>query len=316
MLGMLLVGLVLLAIGLPIFLYRKRMKEEGDRKVAHIGSPILIGIGSLLIVLSLILGSMVQIPAGHRGVVLQFGGVTGTVLDEGLQWKVPFIQSVKKMEVRTQKYETSATSASEDLQIVSTTVALNYHLEPEEADEVYKTLGREYISRIADPAIHETVKQITATFIAEDLILKRATVKAQIEDSLRDRLSARGVRVEAVSITDFQFSDTFTAAIEAKVAAEQAVLEAENKLLRVRVEAEQREAEAKGEAQARIEQALGEAQFIETVTAAQVAANNAIRESLTPSVLQYIFLDRLGEDIQVLVVPSDDMGLVLPQVLP
>ena len=118
-------------------------------------------------------------------------------------------------------------------------------------------------------------------------------------------------------ITDFKFSDTFTAAIEAKVAAEQAVLEATNKLERVKVEAQQREAEAKGEADARIAKAIGEAEYIRIVTEAQVAANDAIAETLTPAILQYILLDRLGEDIKIMVIPSGQgLDLVLPELLP
>jgi len=99
--------------------------------------------------------------------------------------------------------------------------------------------------------------------------------------------------------------------------AEQAVLEAKNKLERVKVEAQQREAEAKGEADARIAKAIGEAEYIRVVTEAQVAANKDIAESLTPEVLQYILLDRLGEDIKVMVIPSGQgLDLVLPELQP
>ncbi|MDD4875896.1 MAG: SPFH domain-containing protein [Dehalococcoidales bacterium] len=161
------------------------------------------------------------------------------------------------------------------------------------------------------------MKQVTAQYNAEDLILKRDEVKNAITNNLSTRLFERGIITETVSITNFQFSSTFTAAIEAKVAAEQAVLEARNKLERVKVEAEQREAEAKGEADARIAQAVGEAEYIRVVTEAQVTANNNIAESLTPEVLQYILLDRLGEDIKVMVIPSGQgLDLVLPEIQP
>jgi regulator of protease activity HflC (stomatin/prohibitin superfamily) len=185
------------------------------------------------------------------------------------------------------------------------------------AAEVYRTLGLGFIDRIAAPAIQETIKQITAQFNAEDLILKREQVKNAITDSLSNRLRERGIITELVSITNFQFSDTFTAAIEAKVAAEQAVLEATNKLERVRVEAQQREAEARGEADARIAKAIGEAEYIRIVTEAQVAANNAIVDTLTPAILQYILLDRLGDDITIMIIPSGQgLSLVLPELLP
>jgi len=190
-------------------------------------------------------------------------------------------------------------------------------LEPSQAAEIYRTLGLEYINRIAAPAVQETIKQVTAKYIAEDLILKREAVKNEIQDNLSNRLLERGIITETVSITEFQFSATFVAAIEAKVAAEQAVWEAKNKLERVKVEAQQAEAQAKGEADARIAKATGEAEYIRIVTEAQVAANQSISESLTPEILQYILLDRLGEEIKIMVIPSGQgLDLVLPDMSP
>jgi prohibitin 2 len=307
MVPLLVVGIIALVVGL--YIRHSSRLDQRDPK-ARISSVV----GIVLIIASIIIGSLTTIPAGHRGVVIRFSAVTGTILDEGLQVKLPFIESVVKMSVQTQKYETDSSAVTNDLQDVSTTIALNWRLDPGVADEVYRTLGLEYIDRIAAPAIQETIKQITAQYNAEDLILRRAEVKNAITTSLSTRLLERGIITETVSITNFQFSETFTTAIEAKVAAQQAVLEARNKLERVKVEAEQREAEAKGEANARIAKAEGEAEYIQIVTDAQVAANEAIAESLTPEILQYILLDRLGEDIKIMVIPSgQSLDLVMPQ---
>ncbi|MDD5700814.1 MAG: prohibitin family protein [Dehalococcoidales bacterium] len=313
MLLLFIAGIIILVAGY-IWWLNKGSKNRSVNGLRY--SLFLIG-GSILIISSLVLGSFTTIPAGHRGVVTRFGAVTGTILDEGLKVKIPFLDSVVKMSVQTQKYEADSTAASLDLQDVNTTIALNYHLDPASSAEVYRTLGLDYINKIAAPAIQETIKQVTAKYNAEDLILKRDNVKASITENLSNRLLARGIITEAVSITNFQFSNTFTAAIEAKVSAEQAVLEARNKLERVKVEAQQREAEAQGEAAARIAKAQGEAEYIRLVTDAQVSANNSINESLTPEVLQYILLDRLGEDIKVMVIPgSQGLDLVLPEVNP
>ena len=308
MVPLLVVGIIALIIGLYL---RQTHREDPRDSKARISSIV----GIVMIIASIIFGSLTTIPAGHRGVVIRFSAVTGTILEEGLQVKLPFIESVVKMSVQTQKYETDSSAVTNDLQDVSTTIALNWRLDPGMADEVYKTLGLEFIDRIAAPAIQETIKQITAQYNAEDLILRRDEVKNAITASLSTRLLERGIITEALSITNFQFSETFTAAIESKVAAEQAVLEAKNKLERVRVEAEQREAEARGEANARIAKAEGEAQYIQIVTEAQVAANEAIAGSLTSEVLQYILLDRLGEDIKIMVIPSgQSLDLVVPQI--
>ena len=314
MIGLLVFGIIVIVIGL--YLTQTNKGSTGDPR-SRFGGRVASIVGVLIIVSSIIAGSFTSVPAGHRGVVIRFSAVTGTILNEGLQMKLPFIDSVVKMSVQTEKYEIGAASASRDLQDVNTTIALNWRLDPSMADEVYRTLGLDFIDRIAAPAVQETIKQVTAKYIAEDLILKRETVKNEIQENLSNRLLQRGIITETVSITEFRFSSTFVAAIEAKVAAEQAVWEARNKLDRVKVEAEQRKAEAIGEADARIAKAEGEAEYIRVVTDAQVAANNAIAESLTPQVLQYILLDRLGEDIKIIVIPSGQgLDMVIPELQP
>jgi prohibitin 2 len=311
MITLLVLGIIVIIVGL--YLIQTNKGTTGDPRI-RLGGKVASIIGGVIILISIIASSFAAIPAGHRGVVIRFNAVTGTILDEGLQMKVPFLDSVVMMDVRTDKYEVGAASASQDLQDVSTTIALNWRLEPTETANIYKTLGMEYINRIAAPAVQEVIKQVTARYPAEDLILKREIVRDEIAGLLSARLLERGIITEAVSITEFQFSATFVAAIEAKVAAEQAVWEARNKLERVKVEAEQAEAQAEGEANARIAKAIGEAEYIRVVTAAQVAANDAIADSLTPEVLQYILLDRLGEDVQVIVIPSDQgLDLVIPE---
>ena len=314
MIALIIIGIIAIVIGL--YLTQTNKGTTGDPR-SRFGGRVASIVGVIVIVISIIAGSFATIPAGHRGVVIRFSAVTGTILNEGLQTKLPFLDSVILMSVRTEKYETGAASASRDLQDVNTTIALNWRLDPSMAAEIYRTLGTEYIPRIAAPAVQETIKQVTAKYIAEDLILKREAVKNEIQENLSNRLLQRGIITETVSITEFKFSTTFIAAIESKVAAEQAVREATNKLQRVKVEAEQREAEAKGEAAARIARANGEAEYIRVVTDAQVAANNAIAESLSPQVLQYILLDRLGEDIKVMVIPSGQgLDMVLPELKP
>jgi len=314
MIGLLFLGVIAFVVGIIVWQRNQgTIRDPRTRLYGKLGSIL----GIVLITAGVLLDSFTTIPAGHRGVVIRFSAVTGQILGEGLQGKLPFIDSVEKMSVQTQKFEATASAASRDLQDVQTTIALNWHLNPSMAAEVYRTLGLAFIERIAAPAIQETVKQITTRYIAEDLILKREEVKAAFTESLSNRLLDRGIVIEAVSITNFQFSATFIAAIESKVAAEQAVLEARNKLERVKVEAQQTEAQAIGESNARIAKAKGEAEYIRVVTDAQVAANKAIAQSLTPEVLQYILLDRLGGDIKLIVIPSGQgLNLTMPELQP
>jgi prohibitin 2 len=309
--ALLVLGIIVIVAGL--YLTQTNRGRTGDPKKL-LGGRIAGIVGIIVIIVSIIGSTFTAVPAGHRGVVIRFNAVTGTILNEGLQAKIPFLDSVVMMDVRTDKYEVPAASASRDLQDVSTTIALNWRLEPSKTAEVYRTLGMDYSGRITAPAVQEVVKQVTARHRAEDLITNREKVRNEISEELTIRLLDRGIIVEDVSITEFRFNETFVAAVEAKVAAEQAVLQAQFTLEQVKIEAQQREEKERGEARARIAKAEGEAEYIRVVTEAQVAANNAISESLSPEVLQYILLDRLGEDIKLMVIPgTQGLDLVLPE---
>jgi prohibitin 2 len=225
------------------------------RRITKIAIPAIIAV----IVLSVVLVSSIKIvEAGHRGVLTNFGAVdTSVSLNEGIHFVVPFRDNVIPLEVRTQKTVESAASASRDLQDVRTEVALNYHISPDNAQRLYQQLGFEYSTRVINPAIQESVKQVTARFNAEELITKRETVKTEIEEQIKQRLAVYNILVETISITEFKFSEQFTRAVEAKVEAEQRALQASNELRRIQIEAQQAEARAIGEQQANIARAEG-----------------------------------------------------------
>ena len=231
---------------------------------------ILIAI-LLLIIIGVVASASVKIvDSGHRGVLLHWNAVdlTKPPLEEGIHFVVPFQDEVVNIEVRTLKYASEARSASRDLQTVETTVTVNYHPDKEQVHTLYKNLGLDYENRVIQPAIEETVKQVTANYNAEELITKRPLVKQDIEFSIRERLNQFNVVTEVISITDFEFSALFASAIESKVEAEQNALRAENDLKRIEVEARQAEANAIGLANANIAEAKGEAEAIAIINKA------------------------------------------------
>ena len=235
---------------------------------------VLIAIIILVLIGVMVSASVKIVDAGHRGVLLHWSAVdlTKPPLDEGIHFVVPFQDEVVNIEVRTLKYASEARSASKDLQTVETTVTVNYYPDRESIHRLYKNLGLDYENRVIQPAIEETVKQVTANYNAEELITKRPLVKADIEASIRERLNQFDVVTEVISITDFEFSPLFAQAIESKVEAEQKALKAENDLRRIEVEARQHEAQAIGIANANIAEAKGEAEAIAIIN--QALADN------------------------------------------
>ncbi|WP_422861747.1 prohibitin family protein [Flagellimonas sp. W118] len=205
---------------------------------------------AVLVVLLLSFRPWVQVGAGERGVVQNFGAVQDKVLNEGIHFKIPIVQTVILMDVKIQKAMTDAASSSSDLQDVDLSVALNYHIIPDKANLVYQTIGVQFKERIIDPAIQEVMKAVSARYTAEELITKRPAVSTEMQEALTSRLLASNIAVDAFSIISFSFSQTFTDAIEAKQTAEQNALKAKRDLDRIKVEAEQTIAAATAEAEA------------------------------------------------------------------
>ena len=196
-----------------------------------------------------LISSFAVVPSGFRGVVLRFDAVTGRILEEGINVKMPFIDAVRLGNVQLQRNDYPSLAASADLQEVSTTVTVNWRRSPEAVVDSYQDRRFQEDSRILPNAVAEAVKAATAQYAAEDLIIQRASVKADIQDTLSVRLGTFGMLVYDVQITDFDFSDVFNNSIEAKVVAEQAALEEQNRLVQIQAQADQRVVRATAEAE-------------------------------------------------------------------
>lgn len=231
-----------------------------------------------------------RVPAGYRGVLLTWGKVEERILPEGLSFIIPFVQSVEMMNVQVQKAESTESTATNDLQEVSTTVAVNFRLRPDAVNEIYRELRKDYVSRVIKPNVEESLKAATAQYRAEALIQQRPIVKAAFDEILAERLDVFGIDVIAVSLTDFQFSPSFSEAIEAKVTAEQQALEAKNKLEQVRYEAQQQIIQAEAEKNATIARAEGQAEAAIIEANATARSIELITSQMTPEYAQYLWL--------------------------
>ncbi len=209
-------------------------------------------IGVVVLFLVIWLWPFGTVGGGARGVVLNWGAVSTQTKSPGLYFRVPIMQRVIEMDVQVQKESTTATAASSDLQNVKAEVALNYNLDPAQVATIYKSIGDEAIvnDRIIAPAMQEAVKAVTANYTAEELITKRQEVTNLIQTQLTTKLQGYGILVDAFNVTNFDFSDSFNQAVEAKVTAQQNALAAQNKLQQVQFEADQTIATAKAQAQA------------------------------------------------------------------
>ena len=215
----------------------------------QVSRKAIVGAVVVIAVVAVLAGALGTVGAGQRGVLLSFQAPTGEIKEEGLYYKIPFVEQVVLMSTQIQKYTAPANSSSKDLQVVTTEVTLNYQLNASSVVKIYTDLRQEYEGRIIQPYIQEAVKSTTANYDAEELITQRPKVRDELQNLIAERLKPLGMDVVQLSITDFQFSPAFQDSIEAKVRAVQQALEAENALKRVEFEAQQQITRARAEAE-------------------------------------------------------------------
>lgn len=239
------------------------------------------GVAALIVALN----SFTIVPAGHTGVVLTMGEVSKTSYDAGFHLKAPFVQKVEPVSNKIQVYETPASAVSKDLQTVSSNIAVNYRLVAASTPKMYEEVGTDYKTVLIAPVVQECMKSATAKYTAEQLITERQAVGDEVKAALDLKLNDYGIFIEKFNIVNFDFSEEFNSAIEAKQVAEQNLLKTETEQKQVRViaqtDADKKVIAAKAEAEA----ILAEAQ-------AQADANKLLEESLTDKVIAYNQIQR------------------------
>lgn len=210
---------------------------------------IILGAFVSIFVLILLFMAVFTVQSGTRKIVMTAGEAT-SVADEGINFKVPFYQKTKEVDIKTHKASQRANAASKDLQTVSSTISVNYHYNSSKLIEIYRTTGFDIDENIVAPRIQETLKSVAAKYSAEELITQREKAKNDIDLILKKDLLKYNIVVEDIQLTEFNFSEEFNKAIESKQTEVQKYLKSKNTLQRIEVEANSRIAQARGEAEA------------------------------------------------------------------
>jgi len=245
-----------------------------------------INIIFLSLILLILFNPFTIIFAGERGVLMRFGEVQKQILGEGIHFIIPLVNTVQKLSVRIQKQDLRAEASTKDLQEVFNEIALNWHLKPDKVNYIYQQIGTEkdIIDNIINPSIAEIVKAVLAKYTAEEIIIKREYLKAEIDDLLTKKLDKYNLEIDDISLVHIEFSPLFSQAVEAKQIAEQEAKKAGFQVIK-----------AQKDAQVKVNLAKGEAE-----------AHSILQESLTPEILQYQSIKQWNGNLP-LIMGKDDV---------
>ena len=141
-----------------------------------------------LVFLILLSESVTTIKSGEVGIRVRFGKVVEKRTQEGINFTIPFIERIEKLNVKVQKTEVKTSSSSKDLQEVDMSIAVNYRIDNNKAIELYKTVGTGYVEIVLEPAIEESIKAVTSKYTAEELITNRSEVSQKCMEELSKKV--------------------------------------------------------------------------------------------------------------------------------
>jgi regulator of protease activity HflC (stomatin/prohibitin superfamily) len=260
-----------------------------------------------LVALSTVFGAFYTVDEGERAVITYNGAVSSTA-DPGLHFKLPFVQGVHTVSVRSNVKQFEAVPAySKDQQTAVLALSVNYKVPADQVQEVYANYGsaENVVSRILERRVLEQTKNVFGRYTAVMAIQERGKLNAEIAQAITAGV-AGPIIVESVQIENIDFSDAYEAAVDARMLAEVEVQKLRQNAEREKVQAEITVTQAQATADATLAQAKAEADAVRLRGEAQASAIEARGRALrdNPGVVQLVQAEKWNGALPTTMVPD------------
>lgn len=308
-------GVILLIAGIitGVSLYNAKFYSYSKNKSDYFARPfvkwIITGSAALCIIFTL-LGCIASIDTGHTGIITIFGKVEDRTLDSGIHFTAPW-EHIIEMDNRVQKAPIELSCFSSDIQEVVCKYTVNYKINKENAQNLYKTVGVNYYDTAIVPTVAECVKTIMAHYSAEQLVNTRDKLAMEIEELLKQELEKYNIDIVSTAMEDLDFTDAFTNAVEAKQVAAQNKLKAEIEQAQSikQAEADAEVARVKAEADANVGKIKADKDRY--AKEQEAAGNSALNNSLTDKLVTYYQIEKWDGKYPTQYVGSDNVSTIL-----
>lgn len=312
-----LIALVVIAVGIISMLSFRKDKYGGDQpQLSATRAPF--GILVMLVGVAFLYGAFgwTEIGAGNVGVVTNFGRVEDNELNPGLQWRPPVLTAVVIMDTRVQNYnfggEQGIEAFTKEQQPAYLFGVVNYHIDPQYASDLYQRVGTDYFEKVIQHQADAELKQDARLYEVDQITAKRDELARTAQARLTADVAQYHIVIDGIFISQIGLAPEYIKSVTDKQIAQQNVETAI-------ADAKAAKEKAIGEANAVKEKANGDAAAITTLANAQRDANNAINASLTADLIQWQYVQKLSDNVQVMLLPSDQgllFNLQVPQASP
>ncbi len=282
--------------------------EKKDDNGSSKGIATLVIVGLIVVLLIVVLfNSFTVVNEGFIGVKYQFGKIVASDLTAGLNFHIPFIETIEQVDTREQIYSVMTDAYTSDTQTVNELqLKVNYYYAPNQLSDLIRSIG---ISNVETKLLVPNVAKITKDEIgkvqAEKLVQNRSDVQNAIFNVIRETLAPNGIVVTAFAIENLTFDDAFEQSIQAKVIAAQDALKMQNKTAEKEEEAKQLVIAAEADAEAQKIKAEAEAYAIQVVQE-QIAQSPNYIEYLKISNWNGVLPQAIGTEVNPFIALEGD----------
>ncbi len=254
-----------------------------------------------------------RIDAGHVGIRVKLAGsdrgvqdmpvVTGWIVYNPISEQIViFPTSVQNVVWSANPHEgrpidESITFSSEEGVNVNADIGLSFHIEPGLAPKLYGRFRQNDMIALADGYVRNTVREafndVASKIPVQDIYgAGKSKMLQEVTQKCRDVLGKDGFVIDQLTINGaLRLPQNVADAINRAMEATQNAIQSENRVRQVKAEAEQAITQAHGEAEAVRQKAEGDADALLIRARSEAKANEIIRLSMSPAVLQYRALE-------------------------
>ena len=280
-----------------------------DFKFSQKVSVASIVVSVLLLVFSM---SFVIIPTGYTGVRTTFGQIDDITVQNGFNWKIPFVQKINKVNNKQQDLTFDTDKIWSET--VSRTavyyqgITVTYQINPEKSAWIYANVANYKDNLVSSNLVSSAVKSSSKTLtdaestnrsIIEPLVMKN------LQKSLNEKYGEDVVIINKVTVSNTDFEDSYNQAVASKQKAKLAAEEQEIK---------NKQAVDKAEADAKVKKKNAQAEAEAKVIAAEAdaKANKLLENSLSDKILKEKYIQKWNGKLPN-VITSDESNSIMIQ---
>jgi len=267
----------------------------------------------VLVALLLAFSSNIQVSYGSVGLVTRFGAVTGRIMQPGLNWKIPLVETVVGYRTQEIIYQTIGEAESKDVyedyptdtttadgQQIILKYSIRFRIDPDKVSWIANNIGdeRDAVDKVVKFHSRILARNIPKEYAALDLYTGNIlAVQDQFEEQLAPLFAEKGIILESFGLRKIEFTEDYRQAVEQKQIEAENIITEQHRAEQATYQAQAQVEMAKGEAQSTIERARGDAEKVTLLAEAEAGAIQIKGEALAkyPAIIELRFVESLSD---------------------